>query len=448
MRFGVKRYNPRKRENAEMTERMKVLGLVVAGLAGLLSCAAANGATQPSQWDQPAAQLAEQIAEILGPGQARLTIRNISSVSTDEIPAIRRLLEEDLKTHGVQASGAESANAIRVTLSENVREQLWVAEVVQGDETRVAMVHVESEATRPTAGAERLVLRKEPFISESEFSTEAFGSSPGPVLAAVETSGVLVVLRQEEISVFSMSTPGWLWKKRFNVGQTEDLARDPRGILLSSPDGIGFVAYAPGAECTGAFTKPADGSESNGEWTVHCHASDDPWPILQTDSSSTSAPLKAFFNAGRNYFTGVVTPRVGVDLPPFYTAALLPRPDGAGLLINGIDGKVQLVESGALKAVSGTRDWGSDFAVLRSECGTGAEIVASGSGEALTDSLRAYELPRLEAIPASAPLSMDGTVTALWSAPNEKSVFAIVRRAAEHGQPDSYEVDRVTANCN
>ena len=33
----------------------------------------------------------------------------------------------------------------------------------------------------------------------------------------------------------------------------------------------------------------------------------------------------------------------------------------------------------------------------------------------LTDSLRAYELPALEAIPASAPLAMDGTVTALWT---------------------------------
>jgi hypothetical protein len=34
-------------------------------------------------------------------------------------------------------------------------------------------------------------------------------------------------------------------------------------------------------------------------------------------------------------------------------------------------------------------------------------------------------------------------VTALWTAPNNKSIFAVVRSAA-----DKYEVDRVTASCN
>ncbi len=44
----------------------------------------------PSQWEQPAAALADQIADLLGPGQAHLTIRNLSSIPADEIPAIRR----------------------------------------------------------------------------------------------------------------------------------------------------------------------------------------------------------------------------------------------------------------------------------------------------------------------------------------------------------------------
>jgi hypothetical protein len=113
------------------------------------------------------------------------------------------------------------------------------------------------------------------------------------------------------------------------------------------------------------------------------------------------------------------------------------------LLINGIDGKVQLAENGALKFVSGTRDWGSDFAILHSPCGTGVQIVTSSSGEAQSDSLRAYELPALEAIPASAPLAMDGAVTALATAQDLNGVFAVVRTANNR-----YEVDRVTALCN
>lgn len=177
---------------------------------------------------------------------------------------------------------------------------------------------------------------------------------------------------------------------------------------------------------------------------VHCTESDDPWMLLPADAVGGDTSISAFYNPARNYFTGVVTPGIGVDLPPFYTAALVPRPvGGAALLINTIDNKVQMVENGALKPVSGTRDWGSDFAVLRSGCGAGTQIIASGSGKAASDSLRAYELQGQEAVPASVPLAMDGTVTALWTAPDGKSVFAVVKGAANQD-----EVDRVTALCN
>jgi len=421
-----------------MMKPIKGWGMVL-GLAGLLMGLAANGAVAPDQWEQPAAALAEQIAGILGPGQARLTIRNNSSIATGEIPAIRRLLEQDLKAHGVMASGEESANAIRVTLSENLRERLWVAEIVEGNETRVAMVHVERETTVTSVTPDQIVLRNERiFTSQSNY----------PILAAIETNSGIIVLYPEKIITYVLNSTGSREQDRFAIPDRQTRKRDPRGVLLSADRGRYFTAIVPGVECTGTYSIPADPNAAYADGSAHCHDSDDPWPIADPGSPNGGPKIKAFYNAARNYFTGVVTPSLGVDLPPFYTAALLPRPDGAGLLINGIDGKVQLVENGVLKTVAGTRDWGSDFAALHSGCGAGTQITASGSGEAVTDSLRAYELPALEAVPASAPLSMDGTVTALWSAPDGKSVFAIVRKAAGQGKPDSYEVDRVTANCN
>jgi hypothetical protein len=421
-----------------MMKPIKSWGLV-AGLAGLLMGLAANGAPAPDQWAQPAAALAEQIAGILGPGQARLTIRNVSTISMEEIPAIRRLLEQDLKARGVLASGAESANTIRVTLSENLRERLWVAEIVEGNETRVAMAHVEHETAVTSVTPDQIVLHYQRiFTSQSNY----------PILAAIETNSGLMVLYPEKIITYVLNSTGSREQNRFTMTERQARNRDPRGLLLSADRGRNFTAFIPGVQCTGTYSIPADPNVAYADGSSHCHDSDDPWPIADTGSLNDESKIKAFYNAGRDYFTGVVTPSVGVDLPPFYTAALLPRPDGAGLLINGIDGKVQLVENGALKTVAGTRDWGSDFAALRSGCGAGTQIIASGSGEAVTDSLRAYELPALEAVPASAPLAMDGTVTALLSVPDGKSVFAIVRKAAGQGQPDSYEVDRVSANCN
>ena len=408
---------------------MKLACLIAMVIGSLTGLGAQAQNTAPSPWQQPAAALAEQAAAILGPGQAHLTIRNLSTISTDQIPSIRRLLTQELKGRGVIASGAESANVLRVTLSENARERLWVAEVVEGDETRVAMVRLDPGRAQQPQSASGLTLLKQTVLATG-----------GQVLAALEAPNGLVLVEPEEIVILVQTPDGWHEQKRVGMGQTRALTRDPRAVIYPSNDATGFEVYTPGTACTGAY-QPETG------WTIHCRESDDPWPIAQfiaqPDPNNGAASIKAFYNAARNYFTGVITPNVNLELPPFYTAVPFPRPAGIALLIGGIDGKVQLLESAPLKTITGTRDWGSDFAALQTGCGPGAQIIASGSGEASNDSLRAYELPAKEAIPASAPLAMDGAVTALASSHDSKSLIAIVRSAT-----NQYEVDRVTASCN
>jgi hypothetical protein len=430
-----KRYNPRKRKSTEKMIAMR-LGLIswVLSLAGGLAGLIVNAAPVRSPWEGPAAGLADQVAGIMGPGQAQLTIGNISSIPAADVPGIRKLLEQDLKARGVVASGAESANSIRVTLSENVRERLWVAEVLQGNETRVAMVEL-GPAVAPVARTDaRIVLRKERL--------SGLTSSDEPILFAAQAGGDMIVVHADDIAIGSLNDGAWKEQKRVAFGRRQNASRDPRGFLQVAESGMSFTAYAPGVECSGAHSNPAGGA-TTGNWPVQCHEGDDPWPLLGGVANGMT-DIKAFFNAGRNYFTGVVTPAVGVDLPPFYSALLIPRSAGGlAVLINGIDGKVQMVDNGVLMAISGARDWGSDFAVLHSGCGAGTQVIASQSGEAANDSLRAYEIPAVEAVGASAPLTMDGAVTALWTDRDSKSVLAVVRNAA-----NDYEVDRVTALCN
>jgi len=424
---------------------MRVMRLIwgVALAVWAAAVLATNGAQMPqtqSRWAQPAAELAGQIADILGPGQAQVTIRNLSTIQAGEIPAIRKLLEQDLKAHGVIASGGESANTVRVTLSENARERLWVAEVVEGSETHVAMVHVDASTVAVTAADAHMVLRKEKiaglFIRIGGFVQDE------PVLAASEINGHFVVIFADRISIFSLIAGGWTESNSFLMEQR--LSRDPRGVLLANADGGGFTAYAPGAQCAGSYSLPLSGPSVDSGWNVRCHTSDDPWPVYQSGDASGAPALKAFYNPARDFFTGVVAPSVGVDLPAFYTAGLIPRPaGGAALLFAGIDGKVSIVENGVIRTIAGTRDWGSDFAMVRSGCGAGTQVITSSSGEAVNDSLRAFEIPALEAVPESGPLAMDGTVTALWTAQDGKSAFAVMRNAA-----GEYEVDRVTALCN
>jgi hypothetical protein len=417
--------------------RAMMLGL--SGLAGFAACVAQAPQT-PSRWAQPAAELAGQISDILGPGQAQLTVRNLSSIEASEVPAIRRLLEQNLKTHGVLASGTESANAIRVTLSESARERLWVAEVVEGNVTQVVMVHVELSAKAVAVADARMVLRREKIAGL--FNRIGGVVQDNPILAAAAINGHFVVMFADRISVFSSGTGGWTEVNAFPI--EKQLGRDPRGILLANADGGSFTAYVPGGECTGSYSLPLGGATADSGWNVRCHASDDPWPVYQSADANGAPPLKAFYNPARDYFTGVVVPSIGVDLPAFYSAGIIPRAaGGAALLVAEIDGKVSVVENGALRAVAGTRDWGSDFAVVRSGCGAGTQVIASSSGEAANDSLRAFDIPALEALPVSGPLAMDGTVTALWTAADGKSAFAVVRNAT-----NQYEVDRVSALCN
>lgn len=435
---------------------MRLAKLAALGIIGSMGIAAIF-AQSPSPWQQPAAALAVKIADLLGPGQAQLTLENLSSIPADDLPVIHKLIVDDLRTHGVTEGGTNSATAVRVTLSESATERLWVAEVVEGEDTQVAMVDAGPLTPPQPQSSSALVLRRVPVLTSS-----------APVLATLETPNGLVVLQPDEIAIYAKSAGAWRMLQSFSAAQVQ-LSRDSRGILSTAANGQGFEAWLPGQHCTGSLF----GGSAAGVWTVDCRKSDDPWPISSgTETPSPAVPgrvapalpaqlpdgqanvmaatetpaptLRAFYNAARNYFTGVIVPNPAVNLPPFYSATLLPRAAGGhALLIGGIDGKLQLLDNSALTPIDGARDWGSDFAALQSGCGPGTQIVASGSGQGASDSLRAYDLLALEAIPASEPLAVNGAVTSLWTASDSKSVLAVVRTTQ-----NQYEVDRVTATCN
>jgi hypothetical protein len=401
-------------------------------------------AAHAANWEQPAADLAKQIAALAGPGPARLTIRNESSLASGEIPAIRRLLERDLRGFGIVTGGNDSATLIRVTLSENLQGGLWVAEVVEGTETRVTMLPVALGAAVVAGGGSTLTLRRTLLMTE-----------PDPVLDAqilvVGNLQWLVVLEPERILTYERNTTAlvpagtatgnWVEDQRFAITHTRPFPRDVRGELVAARDHL-FDAYLPGVMCSGTTT--------GGPVAVTCADSDDPWPVLgPVVGGPAGLSQRAFYNAMRNYFTGVLAPGFGMEIAPFYQASDIARPLGTGMLLNGVDGRVMLMENSVLKPVSGANDWGSDFAVIRSDCGSGVQVLVSGSGAApVGDSLRAYEIAGREAIAVSAPLPVDGAVMAIHAASNEASAGAgatvIVRRDA----PVRYEVWNGSALCN
>jgi len=413
-------YNPPQR----MIYKRSFWPVVVALMLVLPAAHAAN-------WEQPAGDLAKQIAALTGPGSVKLTIRNESSLASGEIPGIRKLLERDLRGFGVVAGGSDSATLIRVTLSENLQGGLWVAEVVEGTETRVTMLPVSLGATVTATGGPSLTLRRTLLMTEPDPVLDAQMFSIGGVqrLVVLEPERIVSYVRNAAV-LAPAGTASWNWieDQHFAIAHTRPFPRDLRGELVAAQDHL-FDAYLPGALCSGTTTGV--------QITVACADSDDPWPI--------GASQRAFYNAMRDSFTGVLAPGFGMELPPFYQASDIPRPTGTGMLMNGVDGRVMLIENNVLKPVNGGNDWGSDFAVIRSECGSGVQVLVSGSGAAaMGDSLSAYEIAGREAIVVSAPLTVEGAVTAIHAANDGASATVIVRRDA----PARYEVWNGSAFCN
>jgi hypothetical protein len=431
------------------------LSRLIRAVAAILACiAVCSTVSAQGAWQQPASDLAAQIAAILGHGSARLMIRNLSSLAVDEIPVIRKLMEQDLRARGITANSAPNDTVVRITLSEDTRGRTWVAEIVQGDNTQVAVVDLPQDKAGQTPAPVQLMLRREALVT-----------SKAPVLSAIEIHDVLMLLTPDAIVVYPRSSTGWSEPQSLKIWPRLQRARDLRGELLPPAQGTGVQALLAGTLC-----KVSVGlGELESILAGACADSDDPWPLSssvsiappvsgpvpnppvnspQVQAPSPTPQIRAFYNATRNYFTGVVSPGMGVELPPFYTAAVFQRASVTALLIGTIDGKILLAANNKLTAVAGTSDWGSDFASINSGCNTGAQIIAAGTGNMAAgnppaDTLRAYEIVGSNAEPRSAPLAIDGTVTALWSAPDGKSVYDVIRNPQ-----NQYEVDSVTALCN
>ena len=136
-------------------------------LCALLALALAFCLPAAAQWTEPTAQLARDIAAITGPATVTLIVHNISSLTADYIPVIKRDLQNDLRSAGVRVVGANAAADIKLTLSENAQGYVLVAEVHQANETKVAMVTApRSQTAAPALNGPLVAIRRTPLWSQ------------------------------------------------------------------------------------------------------------------------------------------------------------------------------------------------------------------------------------------------------------------------------------------
>jgi hypothetical protein len=378
-------------------------------IIALICCAALARAS--NNWDPSATELAKQIAALTGPGTITLVVTNHSALSSDDATTIRHAVERELRAAGVTMRAKNADSDVRITLSQNQRGWLWIAEVQEGSELKVAMLQVPGSAsTAALNSALPIALRVNLLFAQTVPILDL-------AILGVGNDQRMIVLDPEHIKIYNTAGGSWQQTQTFAIIHAQPFPRDLRGRIVLAPDHP-FDAYLPGVVC--AATKSGNANDL----TLACNDSDDPWPL---------GTQKAFFNSTRNFFTGVLTPGFGPKLPTFYSAADLKRTSSTAFVFVGTNGAARLLEGETQKQILGAGDWGSDIAIVHSECGSGTQVLTSAAGWPASDSLRAYEIIGHEAAPVSAPLTFEGgTVTALWTAADGASATVVVQKQQEN----------------
>lgn len=385
--------------------------VVLLALCLVLACSAQVRPADPVQ------EFSNRIASLTGPGFASLATVNASSATTEQFLAFRKSLQRGLLDAGVRLRQAQANSEIRVTLSENVRGLVYLAEVQQAPETRIVIMEAPITPVAAASGA-AMTLRR-----------TLLAARPEPVLDAAQmhwgAEAKLVLLTAQSVVLYRQQAGKWMEESSVPIQQGQKLLLDVRGRLSVTGERT-LNAYLPGAICQVSVAAPLK---------AECHEGDDAWPL---------GAQAAFFNGAGNFFNGILRPGFGHQLAPFFTAAALPFPGYTLWIFNGVDGQIR-THDGTRPGTLDARDWGSDMTTVRSGCGSGTQLLVTAmSGAGANDSLRVFELVDRQPVQAAAPLEFSGAITTLWPASDGATATAILHNA----RTESYEVFNVSTACN
>src|SRR5579872_3556633 len=387
------------------------IACVVCSLA-LVQTAAARALTDA------ASELATKILALLKPGQAAtFSLENTSTLDASDVAAVRAQLE----AANLRPAEAPADAGVRVTLAENFRDYVWVAEIPGGPEKQVALVAwPRPEGTPETEPALRFTLE-----SERVWEQEA------PILdwTFVHDRSALLILERERLALYRRDGANWALTTAVPVPAAK--IRDPRGRIALVAGTGGFTVYLPAGVCTGL---------AEASLTLDCRTSPALWP-LEAGGRQLAA---AEYTNGRNFFDGRVSMEPSERrLSPFFSFAALQQTADPVWVFAGVDGQARLYTP-QLESLGTIADWGSDITSVATACGDGWQALATRPGDGTeADAVRAYQIAGRKPVPVSTPLALPGPVTALWPAADGKSTHAVVREL----KTDRYAALHLDVTC-
>src|SRR3989442_5435301 len=200
-------------------------------------------------------QLSDKIAAALPPREAIfLDLRNLSSMSGLEVAEVRRTLESELRSRGLQLVPESARHVeVRLTLSETLDGFLWVVEFPRSpaDAPQVEMVSLPKPRGGGTAprALELLLEKKLIWEQEEQILDLALLDPPGA------NDQRMVILEPTRIALYDQKDGRWEARQGFPIVPTKPWPRDLRGRLYyqrtyKEAEVEGLQATLPGTMCS------------------------------------------------------------------------------------------------------------------------------------------------------------------------------------------------------
>jgi len=362
-------------------------------------------------FDEDARVLARKVSASIPGVSVSCEFRNLAPLSRAEFANFSAAFQEELQKRGARITPGDTAVKLVVTIARDPAEFMGVVQIEREENTETVI-----EKIGPVDG---------PAATEPAFSItlhrEFLFSQDRPILDVVlDDEKHAETLGTQAISFYELQGDEWMLTGSEHLPNHQPTERGERGFIFQGIDSK--AAYISGEVCTLSLLPGSKGWE--------CKRNTDEMPV---------GTVAAEAMAGK---------KVGA----WVSAAQFETEGKTKLVVTSEDGLARLYEDGA-EPVAVFPDWGSEIASVYSGCGSGWQLLVTGSGDwTQADEIQAIDIQERRAQAVSDPMAFPGPVVALHTpfARTDANALASGKAVAvdRNLQTGRYEAYLLTISCS
>ncbi len=362
--------------------------------AAFLLFASAGRVSAADPFAESARELAGKIQNNLGPlKRVEFTFQSLSSLGAADLESARRALEKEMRARGIRfGADPKTTVAVAVTLSENMQQYLWIAEIARGGKTEVVMTSQEQLPLIPVKDVALYLTIQTRLIFEQEV----------PILDLKLMDDRLLVLNSDALALYQRVDEKWELRRSLPLKSQRPMPRDARGKITDTGETVQI--YLPGLFCRGAAIP---------DFAFECSQEEKSWPFPPGGISLATSG---------NYF-------VHEKLPPLFSIAGVKEAAADFWIVAGTDGRTGLYDSALMRIDEVNNDgWGSEIADISADCGETRHLLVSLRTDPLEHgAIQAFEIINRKAVARSSAVELPGPVTSLWQVTGRNAAVVVSR---------------------